>query len=54
MKYILHLLLYCLPGVSGRAQKGDTLHVRPADLNIRDLQTGGYSYLIIRQSVLTT
>ena len=49
MKYIVHLLLYSLLGASGRAQKGDTLHVRPADLNIKGLQTGDYSYLIIRQ-----
>jgi hypothetical protein len=49
MKYIVHLLLYSLLGTAGRAQKGDTLHVRPADLNIKGLQTGDYSYLIIRQ-----
>jgi hypothetical protein len=49
MKYIVHLLLYSLLGTSGRAQTGDTLHVRPADLNIKGLQTGDYSYLIIRQ-----
>ncbi len=31
------------------APKGDTLHVGPSDLNIKDLQTGDYSYVIIRQ-----
>jgi hypothetical protein len=29
--------------------KGDTLHVQPSDLDIKDLQTGNYSYLIVRQ-----
>lgn len=38
-----------LPTVHSVAQKGDTLHVKPADLNISGLQTGDYSYLIVRQ-----
>ena len=29
--------------------KGDTLHVQPSDLDINHLQTGNYSYLIVRQ-----
>src|SRR5580658_9401953 len=29
--------------------KGDTLHVQPSDLDIKGLQTGNYSYLIVRQ-----
>src|ERR1700677_2215986 len=29
--------------------KGDTLHVQSSDLDIKDLQTGNYSYLIVRQ-----
>jgi|GEM_PF-5878234 hypothetical protein len=29
--------------------KGDTLHVQPSDLDIAHLQTGNYSYLIVRQ-----
>lgn len=52
MKYIVHLLLYSLLGTAGRAQNADTLHVRPADLNIKGLQTGDYSYLIIRQKAM--
>lgn len=49
MKYALQLL-FCM-SVCGcvRAQKGDTLHVRPSDLNINGLQLGEYSYLIVRQ-----
>src|SRR5579859_724335 len=49
MKNILSILLFLLVAFSVRAQKGDTIHVRPADLNIKGLQTGDYSYLIIRQ-----
>jgi len=29
--------------------KGDTLHVQSSDLDIKDLQTGNYTYLIVRQ-----
>jgi hypothetical protein len=49
MKYILSIFLIALVEYTATAQKGDTLRVRPRDLNIKDLQTGNYSYLIIRQ-----
>jgi len=49
MRYILSLPLFLLTALHALSQNGDTLHVRPADLNIKGLQTGSYSYLIIRQ-----
>lgn len=52
MKYILSILCWAALAGSANAQKGDTLHVRPADLNIKGLQTGDYSYLIVRQKGL--
>jgi hypothetical protein len=48
MKYTLSILFSLSFALSALAQKGDTLHVQPADLNIKGLQTGDYSYLIIR------
>jgi len=50
MKYVPGLIFLILLGFAGRAQKGDTIHVQPADLNINGLQTGDYSYLIVRQA----
>src|ERR1700744_3546885 len=52
MKYVLPIVLVALSALSVCAQKGDTLHVRPSDLNIRGLQTGDYSYLIVRQKAI--
>lgn len=52
MKYILSLfsiVVLSMSAFSVSAQKGDTLYVRPSDLNIKGLQTGDYSYLIVRQ-----
>jgi hypothetical protein len=40
MIYILTLFFFL---------KGDTLRVQPSDLDIKGLQTGNYSYLIVRQ-----
>jgi len=53
MKYTLSILFFVsltlTVNLTVAAQQADTLHVKPADLNIKDLQTGDYSYLIIRQ-----
>src|ERR1700760_3595922 len=54
MKYILGLLILLATGTAGRASgggplKGDTLRVQSSDLDIKGLQTGNYSYLIVRQ-----
>ena len=55
MKYILSIFSLVVLSMSAFAdthEKGDTLHVRPSDLNIKGLQTGDYSYLIVRQKAL--
>ena len=56
MKYVLLIVLVALVSLSvslsASAQKKDTLRVQGADLNIKGLQTGDYSYLIIRQKSL--
>ena len=52
MKYVLSIFFLAVLVGPTRAQKGDTLHVRPSDLNIKGLQTGDYSYLIVRQKAL--
>lgn len=52
MKYILIIVMVALTVVHVRAQGRDTLRVRPSDLNIKGLQTGDYSYLIVRQKAL--
>ena len=54
MKYLFGLLILLAVGAAGRVFgggpfKGDTLHVQPSDLDIKDLQTGDYSYVIVRQ-----
>jgi len=49
MKCILNAFFFAMMGFAAVGQKGDTLYVRPADLNIKGLQTGDYSYLIVRQ-----
>jgi hypothetical protein len=49
MKSVLRVIFLILFAFGAHAQKRDTLHVQPADLNIKGLQTGDYSYLIIRQ-----
>jgi hypothetical protein len=49
MKNVLCGLIFLLVAFAARAQKGDTIHVQPADLNIKGLQTGNYTYLIVRQ-----
>jgi hypothetical protein len=59
MKYVLAVLVLLATGVAGRAwgggrffgvrPTGDTLHVQASDLDIKGLQTGDYSYLIVRQ-----
>src|ERR1700722_10717164 len=54
MKYVFGLFILLVAGAAGRAfggvpLKGDTLHVRASDLDIKDLQTGDYSYLIVRR-----
>src|ERR1700749_1935313 len=54
MKDILGLLILLATGTAGRASgggplKGDTLRVQSSDLDIKGLQTGDYSYLIVRQ-----
>jgi hypothetical protein len=49
MKFTLSMFLFLFAAGSAGAQKGDTLRVQPADLDIKGLQTGDYSYLIIRQ-----
>src|ERR1700761_1969572 len=48
MKYLFIIVMTTLTA-SVMAQKGDTLHVRASDLDIKGLQTGDYSYLIVRQ-----
>lgn len=52
MKHILSIIVTALTVVHVCAQRGDTLLVRPSDLDIKGLQTGDYSYLIIRQKAL--
>ena len=52
MKYVLLIALVALVSLSVSAQKKDTLRVQAADLNIKGLQTGDYSYLIVRQKAL--
>ena len=49
MKNVLYGLIFLFAASAARAQKGDTIHVRGTDLNIKGLQTGNYSYLIVRQ-----
>jgi hypothetical protein len=49
MKHVLYGLFFLSVTFAGRAQKGDTLWVKPTDLNIQGLQTGNYTYLIVRQ-----
>src|ERR1700757_4283426 len=52
MKHVFGLVILLAVGAAGRAfggLLGDTLRVRASDLNIKDLQTGDYSYLIVRQ-----
>src|SRR3984957_10303629 len=49
MKNVLCGLIFLFAAYAARAQKGDTIHVQPADLNIKGLQTGNYTYLIVRQ-----
>ena len=59
MKYSFGLVVLLAAAVAGRTLdsgrrvgavlKGDTLHVQASDLIIKDLQTGDYSYLIVRQ-----
>lgn len=52
MKHVIGLFILLATTTAGRAfggLKGDTLHVQPSDLDIKDLQTGNYSYLIVRQ-----
>jgi hypothetical protein len=49
MKNVLCGLIFLFVALAARAQKGDTMHVRAADLNIKGLQTGNYTYLIVRQ-----
>jgi hypothetical protein len=48
MKPLLCMLFFGSLVLSIAAQKGDTLHVQPEDLNIKDLQMGEYTYLIVR------
>ena len=52
MKNILSIFCIVLVVSGAAAQKGDTLRVRPSDLDIKGLQTGNYSYLIVRQKAL--
>jgi hypothetical protein len=58
MKYILGVFAFVafsavfFAPFSAAAQKGDTLHVRGSDLDIKGLQTGDYSYLILRKKAL--
>jgi hypothetical protein len=49
MKHVLYGLFFLSVTFAARAQKGDTLWVKPTDLNIQGLQTGNYTYLIVRQ-----
>jgi hypothetical protein len=52
MKHVFGLFILLAVGTAGRAfggLLGDTLRVHASDLNIKDLQTGDYSYLIVRQ-----
>lgn len=59
MKYAMVVVVLLTAAVAGRAwdggsragvpPKGDTLHVQASDLDIKGLQTGNYSYLIVRQ-----
>jgi hypothetical protein len=46
MRYILTPLLLLTMAFPALSQKGDTLWVKPQDLNIKGLQTGDYTYLI--------
>ena len=52
MKHVFGLVVLLAVGTTGQAfggLSGDTLRVRASDLDIKDLQTGDYSYLIVRQ-----
>ena len=49
VKHFLSLLLILSVIARSEAQSRDTLRVRPADLDISGIQTGNYSYLIIRR-----
>lgn len=46
MKSLFALALITLIAVSAFAEKGDTLQVKPGDLDVKALQTGSYSYII--------
>jgi len=53
MKHIMRFL-FCFGGIyfvaavpAVRGQKGDTLYVKPSDLDLGHLQTGSYAYLIV-------
>ena len=49
LKFVLGLPIFLLTVLHALSQQRDTMHVRPTDLDIAGLQTGSYSYLIIRQ-----
>ncbi|HVS95855.1 MAG TPA: hypothetical protein VHE54_05190 [Puia sp.] len=49
VKFVLSLPIFLLMVLHALSQKRDTVRVRPSDLDIGGLQTGSYSYLIIRQ-----
>jgi hypothetical protein len=62
MKYVCSLLTWvcCVVAARGAESRvgllagvdGDTMHVRPSDLDIKGLQTGNYNYLIVFQNAL--
>jgi hypothetical protein len=47
MKIFLWGVAFLFVAFAARAQKGDTLYVKGSDLNIKGLQTGDYTYLIV-------
>lgn len=51
MKTLFICLVLALATASARGA-GDTIHVKPADLDINGLQTGNYNYLIVFQNAL--
>lgn len=49
MRKLSVVLLVLLMWGSAQAQKGDTIHLQPSDLDIKGLQMGDWSYIIVHQ-----
>lgn len=46
MKSVLTFILLSLLGISAFAKTADTIHVKPADVDVKSLRRGTYNYLI--------